>query len=151
MRLPASITKFNVWAACLIALLVCSPTVANAKDKGKVASLIADELKKLPKDSFKIDVVVQFKFTPSDSVLNAITKFGGKTQEEEQPQHHGADDLPKAVIDLLEGNPAVRYVSMNRKISPRLDMTLPSVGPRSHSMGGMEPTSAWPLSTADFT
>ena len=93
MRLPASITKFNVWAACLIALLVCSPTVANAKDKGKVASLIADELKKLPKDSFKMyDVVVQFKFTPSDSVLNAITKFGGKTQEEEQPQHHGADD-----------------------------------------------------------
>src|SRR5688572_12943911 len=121
--------KINVWAACLIALLVCSPTVATAKDKGKVASKIADELKKLPKDSFKMhDVVVQFKFAPSDSVLNAITKFGGKIKKKNSRSTTVLLTLPKVVIDLLESNPAVRYASMNRKISPRMDMTLPSVG-----------------------
>lgn len=104
MKFSKFTKRFNVWGACSIIFLVCSPAVVAAQK-----SKLSDELRKLSKDSKTHDVIVQFETTPNDTAIADVVKGGFASADD-----HVAQCGVSRSNDLFLFEPTVRGMAQSR-------------------------------------
>ena len=98
------------------------------------ASVQTAEAKKIAADlnvnstASTVDVIVQFNGAADQKAIDKVLKVGAKLKKKYSMQRFAAFSLPPGQLKKLEADPAVRYISPDRRVRPSLEFATPAIG-----------------------
>lgn len=102
----------------LLTVLFASATLFAQSAKDKLSPELRDS-----SANANVDVIVQFNQVPTEALHQKVFNYGGQLKSKLDFIKSGAYKLPSSALSDLAGDPAVAHISVDHKISAKLDYT----------------------------